>query len=120
MGTHKDLKIWIDSMELVTNIYKITAKFPKEEIYGLTSQIRRAAVSIPSNIAEGTVKRSKKEQSQFIHISLGSLTELETQLLIAYNIAYLNEIRHKELEAKISKLIGMIRSFIKHLEKNES
>lgn len=115
MGTHKDLRIWIESMELVTDIYKVTAKFPKEEMYGLSLQIRRSAVSVPSNIAEGTARNSKKETIQFLHVSLGSLTELETQLLISHKIGYLDKIIYSKLDTKISKLIGMTRSFIKHL-----
>jgi four helix bundle protein len=86
MKTHKDLKIWKEAMDMVTSVYKITVLFPKEEVYGLTSQIRRSAVSVPSNIAEGAGRNSEKEIKQILHIALGSLSELETQLLIAHNI----------------------------------
>ena len=75
---HKDLEVWKKSMDLVSNIYKITESFPNKELYGLTNQIRRAAVSIPSNIAEGAARNSKKEFIQFLYIALGSLSELET------------------------------------------
>ena len=77
--THKDLDVWNDAMELVTNIYKLTKSFPKDELYGLTSQMRRSAVSVPSNIAEGAARKNKAEFIQFLHIALGSSSELETQ-----------------------------------------
>ncbi|MEZ4484825.1 MAG: four helix bundle protein [Syntrophotaleaceae bacterium] len=80
---HKDLDVWRSSMALVTEIYRLTGNFSKDEIYGLTNQIRRAAVSVPSNIAEGAARHSKKEFLQFLYVSLGSLAELETQLLIS-------------------------------------
>ena len=115
MKTHKDLKIWKESIELVTIIYKTTALFPKEEIYGLTSQIRRAAVSVPSNIAEGAGRNSEKEFKHFLYISLGSLSELETQLLIAHNIGYLEKKIHDEFNLKLVNLIKMIAAFIEHL-----
>jgi four helix bundle protein len=79
-------------MDLVSNIYKITEFFPNKELYGLTNQIRRAAVSIPSNIAEGAARNSKKEFIQFLYIALGSLSELETQIIIAQRLEYLNNL----------------------------
>lgn len=102
-------------MELVTDIYKATASFPKDEIYGLTSQIRRSAVSVPSNIAEGAGRKGKNEFRHFLHIALGSLSELETQLLIAHNIGYLNENACGELLEKNIQLILMTSSFINHI-----
>ena len=89
---HKDLEVWKKSMDLVSNIYKITESFPNKELYGLTNQIRRAAVSIPSNIAEGAARNSKKEFIQFLYIALGSLSELETQIIIANRLEYLNNL----------------------------
>ncbi len=89
---HKDLEVWKKSMDLVSNIYKITESFPNKELYGLTNQIRRAAVSIPSNIAEGAARNSKKEFIQFLYIALGSLSELETQIIIADRLEYLNNL----------------------------
>ncbi len=74
--THKDLDVWNDAMELVTNIYKLTKSFPKDELYGLTSQMRRSAVSVPSNIAEGAARKNKAEFIQFLHIALGSLSKI--------------------------------------------
>lgn len=91
MKTHKDLEVWKKSVEFVTDLYKVTQDFPKEEFYGLTSQMRRAAVSIPSNIAEGSARQGNKELVQFLYIALGSAVELDTQLIIARNLTYINE-----------------------------
>ena len=83
MRPHEKLQTWIESADLVLNIYKATEKFPKEEKFGLTSQIRRAAVSIPTNIAEGAARNSSKEFAHFVSIAQGSASELETELIIA-------------------------------------
>jgi four helix bundle protein len=83
MVTHKNLDVWNMGMDLVENVYRITEAFPKEEQFGLTSQMPRAAVSVPSNIAEGAARSSKREFLQFLYISLSSLSEIETQLIIA-------------------------------------
>lgn len=88
--THKDLDVWNKSMDLAFDLYSMTKDFPKEEVYGLTSQIRRSIVSIASNIAEGAARGSKKEFIQFLYISLGSIAELETQLLLAKRLEYLS------------------------------
>jgi four helix bundle protein len=88
---YKDLVVWQKAMELVTAIYQATQTFPKEELYGLTSQLRRAAVSVPSNIAEGQGRLTRGEFRQFLGQAKGSLSELETQLLIAQNLGYLKE-----------------------------
>ncbi len=82
MSTHKTLEIWVEGINLVSSIYKITSTFPKEEIYGLVSQMRRAAISISINIAEGAARNSRKEYTRFLNISLASLAELETQSII--------------------------------------
>ena len=100
----QDLVVWQKAMELVTEIYRVSQKFPKEEIFGLTSQIRRASVSIPSNIAEGRGKSSKGEFQQFLHHARGSLGEVETQLLIAINPGFLE----KEEVTNIIQLIGSV------------
>ena len=91
MKTHYDLNVWSDSIELVKELYKITVNFPKEEIYGLTSQIKRAVISIPSNIAEGASRQTIKEFIQFLYISLGSASEVETQLIIAKELNFINK-----------------------------
>lgn len=91
MKTHKDLDVWKRAIALVVNVYQITSSFPKEEIYGLTSQLRRCSVSIPSNIAEGAGRTSIKEFSHFLSISLGSLAELETQMIISNRLDYVSK-----------------------------
>ena len=88
---HYKLEAWKEAMALVSLAYRVSQSFPKEEIYGLTSQIRRTAVSIPSNIAEGAARHGSKEFAQFLSISMGSISELETQLLIACDLGYLDD-----------------------------
>lgn len=105
MSGHKDLNAWKKSMQLVLNVYSLTSSFPREEIYGLTSQIRRAVVSVPSNIAEGAARNSQKEFSHFLYVALGSLAELETQLIIAQNLDYIQEVDHDSL-SEIRKMIN--------------
>lgn len=100
-------------MTLVKDIYQITASFPKDEIYALTSQMRRAAVSIPSNIAEGAARTGDKEFLQFLSISRGSLSELETQLIIAKELGYMLE--SNEIMLKIDGLFGLLGGLMKSL-----
>ena len=111
--THKDLDVWRKSMDFVTKLYKTTAVFPKEEMYGLSSQMRRAAVSILSNIAEGAARKSNKEFIQFLHIALGSTVEIETQLIISKNLKFIDEelfvILDKERNEIGRILYGLIR-----------
>ena len=90
MNNFRELKVWKKALSLVTEIYKLTKHFPKEEQFGLTSQIRRCAVSIPSNIAEGAGRSSTKEFMRFLDIANGSLSELETQLIIIDKLNYIN------------------------------
>ncbi|TYB33450.1 MAG: four helix bundle protein [Flexistipes sinusarabici] len=87
---HKKLKAWQKSVEFCVKIYEITEKFPKDELYGLTSQIRRAALSVPSNIAEGAARNSSKEKAQFYNIARGSISEIDTQVEIAFRLKYIN------------------------------
>jgi len=115
--THKDLNVWNDAMELVTDIYRLTKSFPKEELYGLTSQIRRSAVSVPSNIAEGAARKNKTEFIQFLYIALGSLSELETQLIISKNLNYSETI--SSLLSKVTDIRKMTFGLIKSI-KNKS
>ena len=111
--THKDLDIWKLGIELVQEVYKTTVEFPKEEIYGLTNQMRRAAVSIPSNISEGAARSSKKEFIQFLYVALGSLAELETQAIISEKLGYL---RNHPLMELIEKQRRKQLNFIKYLK----
>ena len=111
---HKDLEVWKKSMDFVSNIYKITEPFPNKELYGLTNQIRRAAVSVPSNIAEGAARSSKKEFIQFLYIALGSLSELETQIIIANRLEYLNNLDTLLEDLKfVQKLINGLIYYLK-------
>ena len=113
MHRYKELKVWQESVGLVTEIYKATQSFPSEERFGLTSQIRRSAVSIPSNISEGAARNSKNEFNQFLGISLGSTAELETQLIIANNLKYLPE----EKLLSFSSIIEAIQKMLFNLQK---
>lgn len=115
LRTHKDLEAWKNSMNLVTLIYEVTKLFPKEEIYGLTNQIRRSAVSIPSNIAEGMARNSDKEKIQFLFVSIGSLSELETQLMISNNLSILKTEKLQEFIDRINHIRAQIHGLIKYL-----
>lgn len=110
MKDFKDLKVWSKSHELALAIYRITAKFPKEELYGLTSQVRRAAVSIAANIAEGCGRRSDGELSRFLQISRGSASELEYHLLLARDLGFLSMPDSRELQARIVEVQRMLTS----------
>jgi len=101
---HRKLDVWKKSMMLAKEIYNVTDKFPKSEIYGLTSQLRRAAVSVPNNLAEGAARRGNREFRQFINIAQGSLSELDTQIDLAYMLGYLETISHKKLMGKITDI----------------
>ena len=107
----KNLKIWQDGIELVSETYKMTKEFPKFEIYGLSNQMNRCSVSIPSNIAEGSSKSSNKHFNKYLEDSLGSAFELETQLIVAFNEGYINKKEFKVLEEKILKTQRMISGF---------
>ena len=104
MKGHRDLLVWQKAMQFVTDVYHDTAAFPKEEVYGLTNQLRRAAVSVPSNVAEGHGRRSKKEFHHFVSQARGSLLEVETQLEIARNLGYLSPKKALDLLAKASEI----------------
>lgn len=111
----KKLEVWKKSKELCLFIYDITKKFPKEELYGLTSQIRRAVISIPSNIAEGYAKSSIKEQIKFIEISYGSYYELNTQIEIAFDLHYIDKNNYDKfliLFNEVGKLLYCYKKFL--------
>ena len=111
--SYKDLIVWQKAMDLVVLVYQITSLFPKEELYGLTNQVRRAAVSIPSNIAEGQARKSTLEFKHFLSIARGSLAEVETQLLIAARLNYLTEEQFLpvlDVHQEISKMIPALMS----------
>ncbi|MBW3523414.1 four helix bundle protein [Chryseobacterium sp. NKUCC03_KSP] len=116
MKTHKDLDAWKFSVDLVTLIYELTRDFPKDEIFGLTNQIRRASISIPSNIAEGAARNSTKEFIHFLYISLDSQQEIDTQLLIAKNLKYISEEKYAEIVLKIETVGKLLNGLIKYLK----
>ena len=108
--THKDLDVWKKSMDLVEEVYRFTQGFPDSEKYGLINQIRRCAISVPSNIAEGSARNTSKETTQFCYIALGSLAELETQLLIAERLKYYESADTLDNVVEIRRmLLGLIK-----------
>ena len=111
---HKKLNAWSDAVDLAQQIYRVTERFPSNEQFGLTSQIRRAAVSIPSNIAEGAPRQTKKKFLNFLHIAKGSLSELDTQLEIARRLEYLDQGLWETLDGRIERIdcmsSGLVRS----------
>ena len=116
MSNFRNLLVWQKSMSLTTKISNSTKKFPKEEIFGLTSQIRRCSISIPSNIAEGFGRDSNKEYLRFLNISIGSLFEMQTQLEIAKNIQYLNEEEFNNLYENSREIERILVSFISKIK----
>lgn len=118
MSHFKKILVWQKSISLVTKIYKATRTFPKEEMFGLTSQIRRSSVSIPSNIAEGSGRESNKDFLRFLYISLGSIFEMQTQLEIAKNIIYINEEEFNNLYEDSREIERMLVSLIRKLKDN--
>lgn len=116
MHNFRKLQIWIDGMNLVDDIYNATDKFPKHELFGLASQMQRSATSVPSNIAEGSSKSSNKDFVRFLSISVGSLFELETQVLIAERRGYIDNSQSQDLQNKIIRLEKMINTFKEKLD----
>lgn len=114
MKTHKNLEVWQKAIAFVTDVYNQTGNFPKEEIYGLVSQLRRSAVSVPSNIAEGAARQSNKEFIQFLYVALGSLMELDTQLSIANNLNFLSDESLNDLQSKTDEIGKMLNGLIKY------
>lgn len=118
--SYRDLVAWQKAMEMVTMIYRVTHKFPKEELFGLVSQLRRAAVSIPSNIAEGQSRSSRGEFQLFLGHARGSLSELETQILIARNLDYLGETDTNSLleqAAEVGRILNGLLAALKSKKK---
>ena len=120
MHNYKELKVWKRSVDMATVVYSITQEFPKTEQYGLVQQIRRAVVSISSNIAEGAGRKTDKEFGYFLNIAYGSLYELETQLIISANLGYLKKEKIADLEIEINELQKMIYTLIKSLKQSLS
>jgi four helix bundle protein len=116
-SSYKELRVWKQSVDLALEIYRETQNFPKHELYGLTSQLRRAAVSVSSNIAEGKGRSSDKELVLFLHHSRGSLLEVETQLFIARELAYIEEPQAKHLLGEVENLAKALNALISALKK---
>ncbi|MBI3756122.1 MAG: four helix bundle protein [Deltaproteobacteria bacterium] len=117
MKGYKELKVWQRAYGLALKVYKIIEDFPHDERFGLASQLRRCGISIPSNIAEGHTRRHLKEYIQFLYIALGSLAELETQLLLAKDLTYISEMSFKETGLEIEEIGKMINGLINSLNK---
>ena len=115
---YKDLEVWKEAINLVTYIYEITNAYPKAEIYGITNQIRRCVISVPSNIAEGIVKHSDKETLRFLDIALGSLAELDTQMIISQRLNYISD--HETFELQISKVRALLTGLINYYKKQST
>lgn len=117
INSYKELIVWKKSMDLVREIYLITEMFPKDEVYGLSSQMQRAAVAIPSNIAEGYLRRHKREYVQFLSIALGSAAELETQILICKSLNKFNKIDFSR-ESLLTEVMKMLYVMIEKVRKD--
>jgi len=120
LKNYKELKVWQKSYQLCIEIYRVTRGFPKEEMYGLTSQIRRAAVSVPSNIAEGYGRKTTPEYIQALYIAYGSNCELETQILLCGDLGYIKVEELKKLNEEIGEVERMLKALIKSLEEKGS
>jgi four helix bundle protein len=114
--SHRDLIVWQRAIELVTTVYRVSQSFPSSEQYGLTSQVRRAAVSVPSNIAEGYGRGTSQDYLRFLRMARGSLFEVDTQLLIATNLGILPESRYQELDAHMTEVGRVLAGLIKSIE----
>lgn len=118
--SYKDLIVWQRAMELVVSVYELTEKFPKEEVYGLTSQMRRSAVSIPSNIAEGRYRGTRKDYLHFLRISYGSGAELETQIEIAKKLSNTKNLDYSKADSLLEEVMKMLNVMIRNFNPNET
>jgi four helix bundle protein len=112
MSSHRDLIVWQKSYQLSIIVYSLTQKFPKEEMFGLVSQLRRASVLIPSNIAEGNTRFSKKDNAQFMRIAYGSACEVDTQLLLSKDLKYISEKEYTEAVLLLSEIMKMLYTLL--------
>ena len=115
MKDFRQLKVWEKSHQLALAIYKVTKKFPKEEVYGLTSQIRRASISIPTNIAEGCGLNTDKGFARFLQIAMGSASETEYQLILAHDLEFLSQATYEDLHNDVTEIKRMVASLLKTL-----
>jgi four helix bundle protein len=117
LKNYQELKVWQKAYALCLVIYQMTTKYPSEEKYGLSSQLKRAAVSVPSNIAEGYGRKSIREYIQFLYVAYGSICEIETQLLLTKDLKYIGEKFYSEIRLQLSEVERMLKALIKSLEK---
>jgi four helix bundle protein len=117
--SYRDLEVWQKSMGLAKEVYQVTSSFPADEKFGLTNQMRRAAVSIPSNLAEGHARSGTQEFKHFISIAIGSVAELETQILLSAELGYLNKNRKSDLLEQLDIIGKMLRGLYKSLNRKE-
>ena len=117
MRPHKKLNIWEEIMKLIEDVYRTTSKFPKEEIYGITSQMKRASISIASNIAEGCARKGNQEKIQFFTMSRGSLSELDAQLEISLRLKFIQEDNYQNILNKLEQISSMLQGLINHYKK---
>jgi four helix bundle protein len=108
MRNYKDLRVWEEAHRLTLSVYKASQEFPKEERFGLTSQVRRASASIPANLAEGCGRRSDGEMARFVQIAMGSGAELSYHLLLAWDLGFIKSEEHAELNANLERLMRML------------
>lgn len=118
INSFKDLHVWQKSHSLVLIIYRVTKGFPSNEIYGLTNQLRRAAISITSNIAEGFYRQSRKEKIQFYSITIGSIGEVENQIIIARDLGYINQKESEKILSGLNEVLKMMNALIKSIRKS--
>lgn len=113
--SYRDLKVWRKGIDLAKAVYALTHKFPKYEIYGLADQLRRSVVAVPSNIAEGQARQHTGEFRQFLHMALGSAAEVDTQIILAFELGYIIEREADEIQERIVEIRKMIYTLIAHL-----
>jgi four helix bundle protein len=118
MQDFKELKVWQRAHQLTLAIYRDTACFPREELYGLTNQIQRASVSVSSNIAEGCGRGSNAEFERFLHIAMGSASELEYQLLLSHDLQYMNDVAYEQLQQETVEMKRMLNGLIQKVSAN--
>jgi len=116
MTGYMNLESWKESMQLVKQVYGIVKGFPKEELFVITAQIKRAAISVPANIAEGNGRQTRKDSIHFLHIARGSLYELETLMVLGMMIGYITEVHFKEVQMAISKVQKLLNGLIRYYE----
>ena len=117
ISSYRDLDVWKQSRQLVKSVYQLSKSFPKEEQFGLTNQLRRAAISVPSNIAEGSGRNHSKDSIQFFFIARGSLYEIETQLIISFDLEYISESQLQEVLVQVTRCKKLLNGFINYFQK---